>query len=87
MNDPPISPPYSRANRDAAEELQRIHASGVMFTLTPCPGGFMVWLGDYRHDAEAAVIQPTFDHAVGWLKEQVKSRYPDCAYSRRLLTN
>jgi hypothetical protein len=72
---------------DAAEELQRIHASGIVFTLQPDPRGFVVWLGDYRHDAEAASLQPTFDQAVGWLKEQVKFRYPDSDYAKRLLTN
>jgi hypothetical protein len=72
---------------NAAEVLQQIHASGVLFTLKPDPDGFLIWLGDYQHDAEAATLQPTFEQAVGWLKEQVKARYPDCAYARRLLTN
>ena len=72
---------------DSAEELQKIHASGVLFTVHPCPDGFMVWLCNYRGDAEAAAMQPTFDQAVAWLREQVKFRYPDSDYAKRLLTN
>jgi hypothetical protein len=44
-------------------------------------------LGDYREKPEAEAILPTMEEAVSWLREQVKARYPDSDYAKRLLTN
>jgi hypothetical protein len=73
---------------DACEELERIIASGIIFTLAPVDGlGFSVKIGDYRHQPVVSAVLPTFEHAVAWLVEQVKVRYPDCEYSRHRLIN
>ena len=68
---------------DVGEELEGICASDIQFTLEPRPGhGFIVKVGDYRREPVVIAVQPTFDRAVAWLIEQVKSRYPNCKYSR-----
>jgi hypothetical protein len=68
-------------------ELRGIQDSGIRFTLQPQDGRFVVRLGDYRQKSDAEAILPTMEEAVTWLREQVKFRYPDSAYARRLLTN
>jgi hypothetical protein len=70
---------------DASFELQERYDAGVQFTLQPDAGrGFLVGHGDYLHKSENMAILPTFEQAVRWLGEQVRCRYPDCDYSRRL---
>jgi hypothetical protein len=71
---------------DAAEELEAIIDSGITFTLEPVDKlGFAVKVGNYRLEPVVFATLPSFDHAVAWLIEQVKIRYPDCEYSRRRL--
>jgi hypothetical protein len=73
---------------NASNELDQIIASGVTFTLAPVDGlGFSVRIGDYEHEPVVSAVLPTFERAVAWLIEQVKTRYPDCEYSRRRLIN
>jgi hypothetical protein len=73
---------------DAAEELEGIIASGINVTLEPVDKlGFAVKVGDYRNEPVISAVLPSFEHAIAWLVEQVKVRYPDSDYSRRRLIN
>jgi hypothetical protein len=68
------------------EELSNILDSGVRFTINRVDNKFVIALGDPNEPVATAVTND-LGQAVSWLREQVKSHYPHCAYSRRLLIN
>jgi hypothetical protein len=71
---------------NAREELERMIATGIRFTLEPVDSrGFSVKVGDYRHEPVVSTVLPSFEHAVAWLIEQVRTRYPDSDYARHKL--
>jgi hypothetical protein len=69
------------------EELTSIQASGVRFSIDRRDRRFVVILGPDIYKPVAMAVIDDLGHAVLWLREQVKTHYPHCAYSRHLLIN
>ena len=72
---------------DSTYELQRIIDCGIRFSLSTIrKGGYGVKLGNYKDSPEPEPVFRTVDQAVSWLMGQIKLRYPESRYARRLRT-
>jgi hypothetical protein len=69
------------------EELSSILDSGVPFTIDRIDGKVIVSVGSDFHHPVATGITDDLPQAVAWLRDQVKARYPNCAYAKSLLIN
>lgn len=55
---------------DIQHEFSKLLASGLTFSIEISGQSVAVWVGDYLHQAAAAVTVPTIEHAVEWLHAQ-----------------
>jgi hypothetical protein len=69
------------------EELTSIQTSGVRFSIDRIDTQFVVILGPDIYKPVAIAVTEDLGHAGLWLREQVKTHYPHCAYSRHRLIN
>ena len=72
---------------NALNELDRIRNSGIPFDIEIWDDQFLVSIGPDPAQPQIVALTNNIHEAVYWLKEQVKLRYPNSAYSRRLLIN
>lgn len=72
---------------NALTELDRIWKSGIPFDIEIVDDQFLVSIGSDPACPQGLALTNSIDEAVYWLKEQLKLRYPNSAYARRLLIN